>query len=369
MMNAHMKSSIYDVKIFEILRSKKYMLFPLIYFMILSLFVITYPKSTPKFFSNSELISAADQAILNKYADIESSLSSDSGGMSLGGSEIYTDNGTSIASESLYEDLLKKKLDEVTTAVGKNRLTDSEAQQFKSLSSDSSPFEKATCPNLDVATPANCDSGNRVTGAKKVALIGDSKMAHLAEPLISYFSKKNWHVVPWIMTGCNITFPVNTNLRTNCKARSDWVLKNVQNQNFDLIILAQYPGMQDITGQKKYFKELENSTQKLVVLMQSPTMPNPTNCIKNDLSYPVECSKIPQDFMGIWNSYTSSFSSSFSSQKTLIIEAYKWWCVDQVCPLSIDNTLATRDGSHLTFTYAKKLEPLIFSLMEKILAS
>jgi predicted tellurium resistance membrane protein TerC len=44
--------------------------------------------------------------------------------------------------------------------------------------------------------------------------------------------------------------------------------------------------------------------------------------------------------MSVWSQYTSGFKNTFSSEKTVVAEAYKWWCLDQVCPLSIDNVIA-----------------------------
>jgi peptidoglycan/LPS O-acetylase OafA/YrhL len=357
-----------DSKFFEILRGKKFVLFPTIFTLVLSLYVVTYPQNAPKFYLNSELLQSAELETLQKYADIENLLAQGAG------TDNFFSDAQSVPSESStlltgtgdYAELSDIQKSAVSSAVSKTKLETSEQSQLKNIATDMSPFERAICPNVDTIIPVSCDAGNRSSGAKKVALLGDSKMAHFAEPLISYFGDKNWHVVPWVMTGCNLTFPVNSNLRTHCKERSDWIAKNIATQKFDLVILAQYPGMTDIEGQKKYFKILEENAGKVIVLMQSPTTSNPINCIKGDFTYSVDCSKIPQDFMGVWSSYTSNFPKTFQSEKTIVVESHKWWCYDAVCPLSIGGQLASRDGSHLTYTYVKTLQPLISSMLDEL---
>jgi hypothetical protein len=132
-----------------------------------------------------------------------------------------------------------------------------------------------------------------------------------------------------------------------------------------LIILAEYPGMGNIANQKAFVKNLENNTSKLLVLMQSPTTAKPIECVGKDLTYAISCSQIPQDFIRVWRSYTSNFQTAFQSDKTTVLETYKWWCVESVCPLSIDNVVATRDGSHLTYTFVKKIRPLIDAMLAK----
>jgi hypothetical protein len=50
------------------------------------------------------------------------------------------------------------------------------------------------------------------------------------------------------------------------------------------------------------------------------------------------------------------------------IPTKQWFCADGICPMVIDNTIATRDKSHLTIEYSTHLAPLLGLELKPILA-
>lgn len=51
----------------------------------------------------------------------------------------------------------------------------------------------------------------------------------------------------------------------------------------------------------------------------------------------------------------------------LTLPTAQWFCGDGLCPMVVDNTLTTRDGSHLTMEYSADLAPLVGLEMKRIL--
>jgi hypothetical protein len=57
------------------------------------------------------------------------------------------------------------------------------------------------------------------------------------------------------------------------------------------------------------------------------------------------------------------------SRNTSVINSHKWICVENICPYVFDDVLVTRDGSHLTYSFVKKIERLIYATLDSILPS
>jgi hypothetical protein len=239
-------------------------------------------------------------------------------------------------------------------------LNDSQAIKFKSLNSDMNPFEKSDCANQDTEIPRDCRVGNRSPAAKKVALIGDSKMGHFVQPLIDYYVSKNWQVVPLVMNGCHISNPSNSFMKY-CVDRSRWILKSLSETKFELVIFAEWPTL----GSREYLQSIQSKVGDLILLQSNPTTTSPLKCIEPTLQFEMSCQTIPRSVVPVINNAYSLFRS-LKSSNTHIIEAQKWICVELDCPYLTGDLFVTRDGNHMTYSYVRKITPIIFASLDSI---
>jgi hypothetical protein len=60
---------------------------------------------------------------------------------------------------------------------------------------------------------------------------------------------------------------------------------------------------------------------------------------------------------------------TLKSKNTSVINSQQWICVENICPYVFDDVLVTRDGSHLTYSFVKKIERLIHASLDSVLPS
>ena len=349
----------WDETAFHFIKARRVVIGVLSLSLVGSLYLLTYPEIPKQLLSNKGDISGlADQIALQRYAEFEGELlSGNSAGLSVPLASSETKTGlVNLDRRSLESDVISN-LEKGLTVTS---LNDSLATRLPYLKSDSSPFEKSDCANLDTEIAKDCRVGNRSSGAKKVALIGDSKMGHLAQPLIDYFVSKNWLVDPMVMNGCHISNPRNEFMK-RCEDRSRWTLDKVSQSNFDLVIFAEWPTL----GNRDYLQSLQRSAKDLILIRTTPLVSSPLTCIKSNFQFERSCQTIPQGVVPSLNSAYELFRS-LESSKTHIIEADKWVCVELLCPYIAGDDFVTRDGSHLTYSYIKRITPLIVATLDSI---
>jgi hypothetical protein len=235
------------------------------------------------------------------------------------------------------------------------------AKSFPRNEGDKSPFEKSGCSSFDSIEALNCGKGATSGVQKSVALIGDSKMSQFAQPFIDYFLSKGWRVSPLIMDGCTIYKPNNT-FKKNCVKRSEWVLSQVEQNNYDLVVGATYP-----TGSEgsEYLDSIVKAAKKTILLVQFPKVVNPAGCIKEDFSYPESCSQIVSWEVDSYRA-TTSFIKSKANSRTHVVDTTSWTCIELMCPIALGDVMVNRDGSHLTYSFIKKITPIIDLTLDSI---
>jgi hypothetical protein len=184
-------------------------------------------------------------------------------------------------------------------------------------------------------------------------------MSQWAQPITDYFSKKGWKVLPFILDGCTVIAPSNV-FKKNCIKRSEWVLRQVQENNYDLVIGATYPG-----STSNYIDKIIGGSKKTILLTQFPKVTNPATCIADDFTYPQSCSKIVSWEISSYRSF-NAFLKSKASTKTLILDTTSWTCIELVCPIVSGDMFINRDGSHLTYTFIRSITPLIHATLDSI---
>jgi hypothetical protein len=324
---------------------------------------VTYPNISYYFFprDTTEAIAALDPN-LKKFAEYQSNLLLNSRApldeQVQDGELPVTSGGTG------YLDLLRNHSSKLKNALSQTTLSAEASIMVEKLKENISPFEASPCSYQDVIIPINCSTGSLSSKYKTVALIGDSKMGHFAQPLIDYFASKNWRIEPMIMDGCILSDPKLSQMK-NCVARSQWVLDKVASSNYDLVISAEWPGAKDLKYKNDFFRSVQQNSKYLVILQTNSKTQSPRDCISSKNTYSLDCQKVPEDLVEGWRG-ALSFMETLKSSNTSIINAQEWICVDTICPYAFDDVLVTRDGSHLTYTFVRAITNLIFASLDEI---
>jgi len=349
----------WDETLFHFVKARRILIGFLSLSLVGSLYLVTYPTIPNQLLSNTgEISGLANQVTLQRFAEYESELLNKNS----------TDLSPSVNSYETKTGNLDVDLNALQAEVISNlsrglkitSLDQSWASKFKFLQRDASSFEKSGCAKSDTEIAKDCQVGNRSPGAKKVALVGDSKMGHFAQPLIEYFVAKNWLVEPLVMNGCHLSDPENKFMK-NCTKRSKWLLGKLSEAKFDLVVFAEWPTV----GKLDFFQSIQSSAGNLILLRTNSVTVSPITCIEPDLTFEKNCQTIAQgqvpSLMGAYE-----FLRSLKSQNTYLIEADKWICIDLDCPYVDGDTFVTRDGNHLAYSYVRKITPLIFATLDSI---
>ena len=234
------------------------------------------------------------------------------------------------------------------------------------LGSDKSDFEKGVCPNAGEIEPRKiCNFISPKVGIKKkLVIVGDSKVGQFVDSINNYFLPKNWDVYPYVMNGCN-PFVISTTQK-NCSGRLDWIANSLKLENFDLLIFAGYPTGDITTTGQQFLVNLIRDSKKTILIGVTSKTPDPRECVSRDLSIAEKCNYILPDEVSSIRKISGIFSSLQSSQVGYI-DTTAWSCIAQFCPVIIGNTFVTRDGSHLTRSFSKKIEPILHANLDVLL--
>jgi hypothetical protein len=104
------------------------------------------------------------------------------------------------------------------------------------------------------------------------------------------------------------------------------------------------------------------------VLQTNSKTQGPIDCISDRNTYKLDCQIVNKDLVPDWRA-SLSYMASLESKNTSVINSQQWICVENICPYVFDDVLVTRDGSHLTYSFVKKIERLIYASLDSILTS
>ena len=357
------KNGLWEKSMFNFVKKRKVLLGIVTFSVVGSLYVVTYPQVSSKLFYREPSFSvAALDPNIKKFADYQSNLVADIQGNT---NEQRLENDSNSADTSAKLDQFQME----NTALLENALKQSALNEFAKKSilqveKDISPFENTSCSYQDVTIPPECSVGALSLERKRVALIGDSKMGHFAQPLIDYFKDKGWRVEPMVMDGCILSDP-GLSLTKNCQERSNWITKNIASAKYDLVISAEWPTVFDAKYKRDFFQSIKQNAKNLIILQTNPKTPSPKQCMSRDFTYTIKCQTVDPDLISDWQAGLN-FNASLRSENTYVIESQKWVCLQNLCPYASQDLLLTRDGSHLTYTHVKKLRGLIEATLDSL---
>ena len=364
----------FDSTLFDWIRKKKNLTYVVPLLMLSLAYFTTYPSNLGVIDANRANSKSIDEnQFLKPFANFEAKLIETFN--STNGSAEDTFTADTKISNSLTEpkkaliDLININDSKIKGALKTSKLLPQIAAQQSKIAKDKSSFESTICAGArSTQAPTQCIYTSPTIGIKKkVVLIGDSKLSQFTQPFLEYFLSRNWDVYAYNMNGCNPIDPSNQ-INSSCTARLDWDLSEEKTRNFDLLIFAGFPSGKISTQQTNFIRDLTIPVKKAILLGVFPSIPNPQLCIGKDLGIGSDCSSIIPNQVFSFRK-TNALLASMSSNKTYFLNTATWSCVETSCPTVVDNTFTTRDGTHLTYTYVKKIQPIINLNLDLIINS
>jgi peptidoglycan/LPS O-acetylase OafA/YrhL len=359
------KRSRFEDLAFNFVKLRKVWIGGLTFCVVGSLYVTTYPSVSERLvYSDSKLAGLADDPALLKYSNYQANLVNPDATTVDSELTFSTEESTTSSSSSIAE-MVRINTNMLKNALLQTELTEQGKSSFAKITSDMSPFERSSCSWTDSIASPNCSISGTNAGGKKVALVGDSKMAQFAQPIIDYFSKRGWDVTPHILLGCNMFVPENQ-FKKNCTKRSEWVLSELKKTNYDLVIAAVYPvDYNFLPKASSYVDQVTQLSKKTVLLATFPRVSEPKKCINADSTFLKDCSRIiPYETL----SY-ARFNEMLNSKRNTsisVIDTTTWTCIGLFCPIVSGDMFINRDGSHLTYTFIRSITPIINATLDSI---
>ncbi len=253
------------------------------------------------------------------------------------------------------------------------------------------PLPKAIVPSMQElehenttgssGIPPGCDPafGSGVTGricrfgdrssTRVVAVIGDSHAGNWMHALVVAARAQHFAVVPLNKAGCFVN-RINTNLPGwPCASWYRWALAQDKALHpvativtFELGIRLQQHPASTIRKIGSVLSQVRNG----VLIADPPGQDQqPPVCLSQSNATMRKCStRVPSTYL--------SLMTALSRMTTLThhpaIPTLQWFCAYGICPMVIDNTLTTRDKSHMTKEYSTDLAPLLGLELKPILA-
>jgi peptidoglycan/LPS O-acetylase OafA/YrhL len=180
------KKSIWEERFFFFLKSRRLLISSIFMLTVGTLYIVTYPQVSSKvFYSKQSLEILNNNPSLKIFADYQSQIVSGNTGATLD-FQSNNEESTGMISQDL-ETLNKEVVRALEEGLKSTKLTNQEIAAFSNLLKDKSDFEKSQCMLGRSTIPLDCSVKSNSSVYQTVALVGDSKMGHFAQPLMDYF--------------------------------------------------------------------------------------------------------------------------------------------------------------------------------------
>ena len=233
-------------------------------------------------------------------------------------------------------------------------------------------FAKTKCKHLwgKEWKPVRCPIGV-ANGKVRIAMVGDSHIAHYTGALKLLAKINNWTVDVYAKGACPLTNAItigNLVLDESCQKWIPAATKDIIAGHYDIIMTSResidesaYPLTKDqeekaVQGTVSKWQELLASKTKLLVIKDNPRpIDNALRCLI--LKSVAKCS----------NTKTKAFkfdpqikaAQELRSSKIQLVSFDKYFCPTKLCPPVIGHVVVYRDSNHLTNTFVETLSPVI----------
>ena len=239
----------------------------------------------------------------------------------------------------------------------------------------SAPVPSATVPSLLNATTDNvnlgacsaylkltekiCNYGDP-TGTKTMIVFGNSHSAMWVPALAFAAKAAHWKLYPLVKESCG--YPVYVDLNHNwgpqnvCTLWYNWALAQTKRLHPYEIIVGSYTGSNNwIAGERLVLAQLKPLAPKIVLLGDTPAIPNPAECLLANGATQKTCLVIePVDVVTAQIQAKALVKAAHANY----LDVTTWFCDSGLCPSVINDVIPFYDGlAHVTPQYSAFLGP------------
>jgi len=213
-----------------------------------------------------------------------------------------------------------------------------------------------------------CVAGGTENGNFTVVLVGDSHAYQWMPALREVAIDRGWKLISLTKGGCAYwdVKLVNTNLKRDFKECYTWrenATERIEKEKPDLIITSAAifnPREGDFSD--RWVAGVSSATERLVG-MGAPVYviedtPYPKvdipKCIAQNMTDTTSCGLSPEEAYSDNDRRVRSAEAAAAAGAHLI-DPYKWFCTQELCPTIIGNTVVYSDNSHMSQTYSTLL--------------
>jgi peptidoglycan/LPS O-acetylase OafA/YrhL len=228
-------------------------------------------------------------------------------------------------------------------------------------------------------TVQNCAYGD-TSSPVTIALLGDSHAAQWFPALQALAEKDHVRLEVYTKSSCpwvDITVTNQSVPYTECDVWRTAVLAHLEVSKPRYVVLSSRAmTQQQITagateavwaaGAKKTIGELP-STSKAIVISDTPGFPEtPGICLSKNLDSTANCALPRSEALSA--SWTGSEAAAATAAGAQVVNMDNYICGQSECGPIIGRTLLYRDSNHLTMTFVKTLEPILWAKLDLNLA-
>jgi hypothetical protein len=196
-----------------------------------------------------------------------------------------------------------------------------------------------------------------------MVVFGDSHAQMWMPAILDLAAREGWAVVPLSKSACSPPAWVGYGNDADCQVWYRWALSQVAQMHPDTVVLTgQYAGDFAAKGDadrqaiSSTITKLQRSAKHVVEIGDPPPFPfEPLDCLLSSGANLGKCSTTwtyAQDQEG------RAIADDVSSTGAGYIDTNGWFCDGTVCPLVVAGTITHLDHTHVTATYAVKLQDI-----------
>jgi hypothetical protein len=224
-------------------------------------------------------------------------------------------------------------------------------------------------PAFGSGVTANVCTLGDTASSRVVVVFGDSHAGTWMPAMVAVAREQHFAVVPLNKPGCFVS-RVNTNLPGfPCASWYQWALAQDKALHpvativsFLLATYLQQHPVSTVSDMKSVLSQVTNG-----VLLSDPPSQNQqaSVCISKRRANMGKCSaRVPSSYLTLMQALARMATLTHHPA----IPTLQWFCADGICPMVIDDTITTRDASHMTRQYSAALAPLLSLELKPILA-
>jgi peptidoglycan/LPS O-acetylase OafA/YrhL len=215
-----------------------------------------------------------------------------------------------------------------------------------------------------------CNSGSEFA-ERKVYILGDSYALSLTPMIQRALSGLDYQVVARNRGQCLVpdATPLRNNLEDDdCDFHRQKVNEEIARVQPEIIIASSWNAQSVVggdasllAGMEKQLQFLKKNTKNLIVISETPAIPDPRKCFDSNKEIANCIGKATAS-----NRYRLLTEQIAKKVGISYLDLTPWMCFSNSCPPIIDNNFVTWDGGHLTTSFSAKLSPLFLAYLTRI---